>query len=148
MLIHHEGDLSQHSKDGKLWLLSKFGTGWETLQAGGDLLPDLVEFYTWLHTNLTYTLTKEEAETMSIGQIITLARDNLNKESGNMIWELYDRVMERYNNYVKLIKEKIGAGACAVHHHENVISTISEDTSLLHFLSGINCHKIIVPYIQ
>ncbi len=46
------GELEQHSEGGELRGLSEFAQGWRRLQAGGLLLPDLVEFYRWLHTEL------------------------------------------------------------------------------------------------
>ena len=46
------GDLQQHSEGGELMLLSRFSMEWPRLQAGGLLLPKLVEFYQWLHTQL------------------------------------------------------------------------------------------------
>ena len=46
------GDLKQHSEGGELMLLSRFSMEWPRLQAGGLLLPKLVEFYQWLHTQL------------------------------------------------------------------------------------------------
>lgn len=46
------GDLKQHSEGGELMLLSRFSMEWPILQAGGLLLPKLVEFYQWLHTQL------------------------------------------------------------------------------------------------
>ena len=46
------GDLEQHSEGGELMLLSRFSMEWPRLQAGGLLLPKLVEFYQWLHTQL------------------------------------------------------------------------------------------------
>ena len=35
------------------YLLARFAQEWPQLQAGGLLLPDLVEFYQWLHTALS-----------------------------------------------------------------------------------------------
>ena len=46
------GDLEQHSEGGELRVLSDFAQSWKVLQAGGLLLPDLMEFYRWLHTEL------------------------------------------------------------------------------------------------
>ena len=46
------GHLEQHSEGGELRFLSDFAQSWRVLQAGGLLLPDLVEFYQWLHTEL------------------------------------------------------------------------------------------------
>ena len=41
-----------------------------------------------------------------------------------------------YNQYVELIGGVIGAGACAALRQGNKIQTITDDTPLLHFLSG------------
>ena len=43
---------------------------------------------------------------------------------------------EGYNQYVELIGGAIGAGACAALRQENKIDAITDDTPLLHFLSG------------
>ena len=45
-------DIQNHSQGGDLFLLGRFAQEWPHLQAGGLLLPDLVEFYHWLHTAL------------------------------------------------------------------------------------------------
>ena len=98
------------------------------------MLPDLVELYCWLHINLSYILTRVEATELTIEQIINLAKANLSKESGGKIYDLYNRVMRGYNKYVKLIEERIGVGPCGDQHK---IYPISNDTKLIHFLSGI-----------
>ena len=46
------GDLEQHSEGGELRVLSQFAQSWRILQAGGLLLPDLIELYQWIHTEL------------------------------------------------------------------------------------------------
>ncbi len=46
------GELEQHLEGGDLRGLSEFAQGWRRLQEGGLLLPDLVKFYQWLHTEL------------------------------------------------------------------------------------------------
>ena len=46
------GDIHSHVQDGDFYLLGKFAQEWPRLQAVGLLLPDLVEFYWWLHTAL------------------------------------------------------------------------------------------------
>ena len=40
------------TQKGKLYLLGRFAQKWPQLLAGGLLLPDLVEFYQWLHKAL------------------------------------------------------------------------------------------------
>jgi len=46
------GDIRNQAQGGDLYLLARFAQEWPRLQAGGMLLPDLVEFYQWLHTAL------------------------------------------------------------------------------------------------
>lgn len=130
------GDLRQHSEGGKLWLLSRFAMEWACLQVGGALLPALVELYRWLHLNLAHLLTYDQASSISIGRVLTLAERNLGKELGEHIRNLYERVKVHYNRYVELIGGAIGAGACAAVRRGNKIFTIADDIPLLHFLTG------------
>lgn len=110
---------------------------WPRLQRGGILLPDLVEFYQWLHTNIAHLITYDRASTLTIGHVVTLAVQNSSKEFGQHLCALYKRVKENYNTYVELIGGAIGAGACAAIRQGNKIFTIADDLPLLHFLSGI-----------
>ena len=127
------GDLQQHSEGGKLCLLAKFSMEWCRLQCGGMLLPDLVEFYQWLHTNLSHLITYEQASKLTIGHVIKLAKQNSSKDYGSHLWDLYKRVEQHYNTYVELIGTAIGAGAYV--RQGNKIFTIADDIPLLHFLS-------------
>ncbi len=130
------GNLKEHSEGGKLCLLAKFAMEWRRLQLGGTLLPDLVEFYQWLHSNLSHLITNHRAANLTIGQVIKLARQNSSKEYGSHLWDLYQRVQHYYNSYVELIGGAIGAGACAMVRQGNKIFTIADDIPVLHFLSG------------
>ncbi len=116
---------------GELGVLSEFARKQERLQAGRDLLPDLVEFYTWIHTNLSHLIRQEQASTTTIGQIITIAKKNMSKKAGKHLEDLYERVKDQYNCYVEY---NIRADVCGA---ENEIESITYDTFLLHFLSGI-----------
>lgn len=109
---------------------------WPRLQRGGFLLPDLIELYQWLHSNIAHLLTYDQAATMTIGHVITQAEKNSSKESGQHLRALYERVKMNYNNYVELIGGAIGAGACAAVRRGNKIFTIADDIPLLHFLTG------------
>ena len=53
-----------------------------------------------------------------------------------------------YNQYVKLIGGAIGAGACAALRQENKIDTITDDTPLLHFLSGKTYLTIVMAHLS
>ena len=130
------GDLQQHSEGGKLRLLARFAMDWPRLQRGAVLLPDLVELYQWLHTNIAFLITNEYASTVTIGQVIRLAVKNSSKQYGQHLWELYKRVEHNYNTYVELIGGAIGSGACAAVRQGNKIFTIADDIPVLHFLSG------------
>lgn len=62
-----------------------------------------------------------------------MAEKNFTKEAGEHMRKLYESIKLNYNAYVELIGGAIGAGACAA---ENEILRISDDTTLLHFLTG------------
>ena len=51
-------------------LLTLLAKNLTTLQAGGALLPDLIEFYLWLHNDLRCTLSEDETRTRSLGQVV------------------------------------------------------------------------------
>ena len=73
----------------KLYVLSKFVLEYPRLQAAGALLPDLLEFYQWIHTELAYLVTRKYAETESIEAVITTAEQ---KYAGIDLNKLYERV--------------------------------------------------------
>ena len=109
---------------------------WPRLQRGGVLLPELVELYQWLDSNIAHLLTYDQASSITIGQVISLAERNLGCEMGEHIRSLYEKVKLNYNHYVELIGGAIGAGACAAVRQGNRIFTIADDIPLLHFLTG------------
>lgn len=132
-----DGNVNQEAKCGSnLYLLPTLFVDWERLQLGGALLPDLVEFYTWLHKNLAHMLTIKRASAITIGRVVELVE----RKKGKYIRKLYNTVKEQYNKYVDLIGGAIGAGACAAMHRENKITKITDDIPILHFLSGMLWH--------
>ena len=129
-------DLSEDSDVGKFRFLSKFAMEWKRLQVGGALLPDLVEFYTWLHKTLAYMLTREKASSITIGSVITLL-EKLDIASGTYdMRKLYERVMKQYNCYVEEIGMTIGEGACGALNREKKIEKIKDDQPIIKFLTG------------
>ena len=73
-------DIQSHTQDGDLYLLHQFTLEWPRLQAGGLLLPDLVEFYQWLHTALgepTYVLLVSQVNSFCIPVYCVHVRNNL-----------------------------------------------------------------------
>lgn len=51
-------------------VLTHFAKNLTKLQAGGALLPDLIEFYIWIHKDLKGTVSVEEAKVKSLGDIV------------------------------------------------------------------------------
>ena len=72
-----------------LWL---FTLERKKLQMGGTLLPDLVEFYQWIHTELSHLVTYERAEEVSIGKIIDLSAKRYSREYSDHLTGLFKRV--------------------------------------------------------
>lgn len=118
------GDLDEHSQGGRLWLLSRFAMEWQCLEVAGSLFPSLLELYQWLHTDIAHLITREQASSMTIGRVISLAKGNLEKQSGEHVLKLYEKVKQDYSRYVEL------AGTTA---HDN---KISDDIPVLQFLTG------------
>ncbi len=56
------------------------------------LLPDLVEFYQWLHTALAHLVTYERATSLTIGRVVELARRRYSHEMGEHIQAVYLRL--------------------------------------------------------
>ena len=108
---------------------------WEHLQCGGVLLPDLVEFYQWLHTNLSHIITINHAGTITIGRVIELAKKNSTEEYAKYLDNLYKRVKKLYNEYVKMIGG-VGSKEGASNYQNHKIFTIKDDVPLLYLLSG------------
>lgn len=122
-------DLDEHSKGGRFWLLLKFVREWQCLQVGGALLPSLVELYQWIHTDIAYLLTREQASHFTIGQLIKQAENTLNKQSRQHIGNMYNKVKQEYNKYVKLTAVATTA-------------TISDNTPLVDLLSGMHSFNV------
>ena len=82
-----------------LFVLRQFTFERKKLQIGGTLLPDLVEFYQWIHTELSYLVTYQRAEEISIGKIINLSSKRYSQEYFNHLADLF----KRFKSKTKLI---------------------------------------------
>lgn len=78
-----------------LFVLHRFTLEQKRLQIGGALLPDLMEFYQWIHTQLSYLVTYQRAEEISIGNVISLSAKRYSKEDFNHLTGLFNRVMSK-----------------------------------------------------
>ncbi len=81
-------DIGDASKN-EFYVLSKFVLEYPRLKAAGALLPDLLEFYQWIHSELAYLVTRKYAEKESIGTVITKAEE---KYAGIDLNKLYEKV--------------------------------------------------------
>lgn len=137
-VLQSSGDLDQYSEGGRLWLLSFFTLNWQYLHVGGSLLPYLIKFYQWIHSDLAYLLTHEKASDLTIGQVVKLAEENLEKESGKHIRNLYEEVKASYNHYVRMMES--AARDCKV----------SDDIPVVHFLTGkhVDVHPVALKCKQ
>lgn len=62
-------------------------------QVGGQLLPDLIQFYQWLHTHLAHQVTHRRAySALSIGRVVALASRRMPRGMATQLQELYLRV--------------------------------------------------------
>ena len=73
-------------------LLSRFALEWRRLQAGGELLPDLVELYQWLHTDLAHIVSYEMACKVKIKSVIDRAVRKYSPDMGEHLRQLFAKV--------------------------------------------------------
>ena len=75
-----------------LFALNLFTLEQKKLQAGGTLLPDLMEFYKWIHTQLSHLMTYERAKQITIGQVINLTAKRYSSEIFDHLTSLFKRI--------------------------------------------------------
>eukprot|EP00118_Oscarella_pearsei_P023946 m.294339 g.294339 ORF g.294339 m.294339 type:complete len:5643 (+) comp40744_c0_seq7:98-17026(+) len=119
----------------ELRVLIKFFTEKQRLRVGGLLLPDLIEFYQWLHGELSHLITFDQAFKLTIGHVVSKLTDRYSKKYATYVQRLYARVKEKYNEYIKLVQGAIGFGACARVRRENDLDMIRDSSPLHTFLS-------------
>ncbi len=76
----------------ELHLLSLFVREQLRLRAGAAILPDLVEFYQWLHTEVAYTLSRRKAVKATIKEVVVDVARKYGDERGDNLINLYKRV--------------------------------------------------------
>ena len=77
----------------ELHLLLQFVQEQNHLKAGAVLLPDLIEFYQWLHTDVAYTLSRKKATKVTIkDKVMEVACRYGDEKAGDHLLRLYDRV--------------------------------------------------------
>ena len=76
----------------ELGILLKFFTEKQRLRVGGLLLPDLIEFYQWLHGELSHLVTYEEAMKLKIGHVVKRLTGRYSKKYAEYVRRLFERV--------------------------------------------------------
>ena len=80
-----------------LYVLDRFNFDQKRLRIGGVLLPDLVEFYQWIHTHLSHIVTFEKAKSINIGKVIDLSTRRYSQEECSHLKSLFERVKGKKN---------------------------------------------------
>ena len=81
--------LDVSSIQNELYVLSIFALEHHRLQAAGALLPDLLELYHWIHNELAYLVSFEDAKSDTIQTVIERGDENY---AGLELIQLYERV--------------------------------------------------------
>ena len=78
-----------------LFALHQFTLEQKRLQVGGALLQDLVEFYKWIHTQLSHLVTYQRAKQISIGNVISLTAKRYSQELCDHLSKLFERIISK-----------------------------------------------------
>ena len=78
-----------------LFALHQFTLEQKKLQVGGALLPDLVEFYKWIHTQLSHLVTYQRAKQITIGKVISLTAKRYSQELCEHLTKLFERILSK-----------------------------------------------------
>lgn len=90
--LEHIQGASCVSASEELSVLSKFVREKQRLRIGGLLLPDLVEFYVWLHQQLSHLVTMKQACELSIGDVVERLANRYSRNYAAYIQRLFARV--------------------------------------------------------
>ena len=80
-----------------LYALHQFTLEQRRLQVGGALLPDLVEFYQWMHTQLSHLVTYQRAKQITVGNVISLMAKRYSQEHSDYLTKLFKRIIGKGN---------------------------------------------------
>ena len=83
-----------------LYVLYQFVLRRPKLNAGGTLLPELVQFYSWLHNELSHTVTLDWAKTVTIGGILETYLKRRNPEDKKSVLGLFKTVSSKCSSWV------------------------------------------------
>ena len=70
-------------KGGELFALSQFVLEYNCLKLGSDLLHGILELYQWLHNELAYAVTYEDATKITLGRLAKVVSKRMSGKSGH-----------------------------------------------------------------
>lgn len=75
-----------------VYLLTIFVGNYKKIDIGERILPRLIEFYQWLHSNLAFQLSHMQAEQLTVKQVIDTVSKHCTPELKKYLQELYKEV--------------------------------------------------------
>ena len=94
--LHHlQQNIKVHSQQ-NLQMVSLFTFHYRRLKAAGKLLPNLIKFYKWLHSDLAYRITKREAQGISLSDAVLTAAKRYPRDIDEKYQKLYTDVEGEY----------------------------------------------------
>ena len=110
-----------------LFALNLFTLEQKKLQVGGALLPDLIEFYKWIHTQLSHLMTYERAKQISIGQVINLTAKRYSSEICDHLTSLFKRINSKHRLCVHMCVPVIVCrlAICRINHTVGISRNIN-----------------------
>ena len=88
-------------RDDNFAVLIHFSLQWQRLQAGGEILQDLVEFYQWLHNELACLISKKKAFEVKIMTVVNKLASKHNKKMKGHFHDLFKRCKgEKWHDYI------------------------------------------------
>lgn len=150
VLLSSEG--IHDAEQNEFHILSKFTVAYPQLKVGGEILPDLIEFYNWIHRELKFLVEETYALKNGMEEIITkgdkkftdLGLHNLYERVKGEGWELKRHSFSLYfclsypdgfNRYMDTIGGYISVGSSGDQRSRQDVFHISDSTTLIHFLS-------------
>ena len=73
--------MNQQGED--LFGLCQFVLEFNRLKLGSDLLPGILELYQWLHNELAYAVTYEDATKITLGRLAKVVSKRMSGKSGH-----------------------------------------------------------------
>ena len=116
-------------------ILHRFISERKRFRISSILIPNLIKLYRIFHTNLSFFITRKDAETKTINQVISKIKEKCKLFFNVDIQNLYERIHHFYNEYVKVCRGLIGSGPCAAIRREEKFGPLKDDTKFIRLLS-------------